>query len=446
MATKHDNISLSPLLYTMQPRISFSKLAFLSIYIVITAFVPAFGQTEPRQQKLLNGLRILMWPQPAARNVSVKLRIHAGAAFDQQEKEGAVCALAESLFPTDESREFFTDDLGGSLTIVCNYDYVEIDATSKPESYLTMLETIANAVSSPAIDRQSTDASKARLTAKVAAEEKAVGSASDLAVQKRLFGTFPYGRPAYGSSASVKSIDFADLRFAYDRLFGADNATIALTGNFPPDVAYRAMRRYFGSWLKSDKKIPSTFRQPDTPLANTQILESPEGGVTEIRYAIRGVARNDRYFPAARVATKILEQRLRSKAAEPQRANVWVRNYSNVLPGMIVVGFSRIQKEMTAAVTSEQPRPGSNDVIANALAEKFTEAEFAAAKSSVSAEFNQYDVASRWLDADTYKLTSVKADQNAFDSVTLADVQGFADRLKLQPVASVVLLGQKASN
>jgi predicted Zn-dependent peptidase len=113
---------------------------------------------------------------------------------------------------------------------------------------------------------------------------------------------------------------------------------------------------------------------------------------------------------------------------------------------MIVVGFSRIQKEMTAAVTSEQPRPGSNDVIANALAEKFTEAEFAAAKSAVSAELNQYDVASRWLDADTYKLTSVKAEQNAFDSVTLADVQGFADRLKLQPVASVVLLGQKASN
>ena len=430
----------------MQSRISFLKLAFLSLYIVISSFIPAFGQANPRQEKLLNGLRILMWSQPSAGNVAVKLRIHSGAAFDQQEKEGAVCALAESLFPTPESREFFADDLGGSLKIVCNYDYVEIDAASKPESYLTMLETIASAVSTPTIDRQSTAAAKLRVGAEIAKAEKVAGHAADLAVQKRLFGTFPYGRPAFGTSASLKNLDFADLRFAYDRLFGADNATIAISGSFPPDVAYRAIRRYFGSWLKSDKKLPSTFRQPDAPAANIQILESPESGVTEIRYAVRGVARNDRDFAAARVAAKILEQRIRTKAMEGQRENVWVRNYSNVLPGVIVVGFSRIQKGMTAAVTSEQPQTGSNDVIANALADRFTEAEFAVARNAVSAEYNQYDVASRWLDADTYKLASVKAEQAAFDSITLAGVQGFADRMKLQPVASVVLLGQKASN
>lgn len=430
----------------MQPRISFTKLAVLSLYIVISAFVPAFGQPNPRQEKLLNGLRVLMWSQPSAGNVAVKLRIHSGAAFDQQEKEGAVCALAESLFATNESREFFSDDLGGSLRIVCNYDYVEIAADSKPESYLTMLETIAGAVSSPLIDRQSTDAAKARVAAFIAREEKTSGYAADVAVQKRLFGTFPYGRPAYGSTESLRRIDFADLRFAYDRLFGADNATIVITGNFPPDVAYRAMRRYFGSWLKSDKKIPATFRQPETPAAGSQVLESPENGAAEIRYAVRGVARSDRDFPSARVLTKILEQRLRSKAADGQRTNVWVRNHSNVLPGAIVIGFSRIPGGMTAAVTSEPPKPGTNDVVVNALNEKITDAEFTAAKNAVSAEFNQYDVATRWLDVDTYKLPGVKAVQNSFDSVSLADVQAFADKLKLQPVASVVLLGQKASN
>ena len=445
-ATKHVNISLSPLLYTMRPRISFSMPALLGLYIVISACFPAFGQVTPRQERLLNGMRVLMWTQPSAGNVEVRLRVHAGAAFDQQEKEGTVCTLAESLFPTNESREFFSDDLGGSLRIVCNYDYVEIYATSKPESYLTMLETMAGAVANPVIDRQTTDAAKARVGTMVAAGEKTAGYAADMAVQKRLFGTFPYGRPVRGSSSTLKNLDFADLRFAYDRLFGADNATIAITGNFPPDVAYRAMRRYFGSWLKSDKKVPSTFRQPDPPVTNTLILESPENGTTEIRYAVRGTSRSDRDFGAARVLVKVLEQRIKAKAAGGQRENVWVRNYSNVLPGAIVVGFSRIQKEMTAAVTSEQPKPGMHDVVANALADRVTDAEFAAAKSAVSAEFNAADLPSRWLDADTYKLQSIKADQGALDAVSLADVQGFADRLKLQPVASVVLLGQKSSN
>ena len=111
-----------------------------------------------------------------------------------------------------------------------------------------------------------------------------------------------------------------------------------------------------------------------------------------------------------------------------------------------MIGFSRIPGGMTAAVTSELPKPGTNDVVVNALNEKITDAEFTAAKNAVSAEFNQYDVATRWLDVDTYKLPGVKAVQNSFDSVSLADVQAFADKLKLQPVASVVLLGQKASN
>lgn len=429
----------------MQPRFSFSKLVVSGLFVSISSLI-AFGQSLPRQEKLLNGLRVLMWPQPSASSVVVKLRVHAGASFDQQDKEGTMCALSEALFPTNEAREFFTDDLGGSLRIVCNYDYIEIDASSKPEFYLTMLETIAGAVSNPNIDRQTTDTVIARMVTSVAADEKNAGIAADLAVNKRLFGTFPYGRPWRGSSASLKKVDFADLRFGYDRLFGADNATIALSGDFPTDVAYRAIRRYFGSWLKSDKKVPSTFRQPEAPAPNTQMLESPEAGITEIRYATRGVSRSDRDYAAASVLSKILEQRVKAKAVDGQRENIWVRNYSNILPGAIVVGFSRIQREMTAAVTSEQPKPNSNDIIGNALSDRITDAEFAAAKSLVSGELNKADIASRWLDADTYNLRSVKADQLAFDAVSLTDVQAFADRLKLQPVASVVLLGQRPNN
>jgi predicted Zn-dependent peptidase len=430
----------------MQPRISFSKPALLALYITIAASIPAFGQAIPRQEKLLNGLRVLMWSQPSANKVEVKLRIHAGAAFDQQDKEGTVCTLAESLFATNESRDFFTDDLGGSFRLECNYDYVEFDASSKPESYLTMLETLANAITNPLIDRQNTEAAKSRVAAKLAGNQKTAAYSADVAVRKRLFGTFPYGRPPYGTTASLEKIDFADLRFAYDRLFGADNATVSISGNFPSDVAYRAMRRYFGSWLKSDKKIPSTFRQPDPPVADAQILESPEVGTTEIRYAVRGVARNDPNNAAARIGAKVLEQRLKLKAAETHRDGVWVRSYSNVLPGVILVGFSRIQNGMTAAVTSEQPKLASNDIIAGAFADRITETEFMAAKNALSAELNSRDMATQWLDVDTYKMASAKAEQNALDSVTISDVQSFADRLKLLPVASVILLGQRNSN
>jgi len=399
-----------------------------------------------KQEKLLNGLRVLIWNDPTANSFSLKLRVHAGAAFDPQEKEGTMCLLAEALFPTNESREFFSDDLGGSLNIVCNYDYIEIDATSKPESYLTLLETVGGAITNPQLDRQTTDLVKTRLVTRLAADEKNAAIAADLAVRRRLLGTFPYGRPVTGSSQSIKTVDFADLKLALDRLFGADNATLAVAGNFDANNGFRAIRRYFGSWLKLDKKVPSTFRMPDPPAAGTQILESPETGITEIRYALRGVARNDKDFAAASILAKVIEQRIRNKAPAGQRDNVWAKNYSNVLPGVIVIGFSRIQREISAAVTGEKPKVEANDVVANALNEKVSAAEYDQAKNAVFAEMNKTDIVTRWLDADTYKFASVKADQSASDAVTAADVQRIADQMRQQPVASVLLLTQKTSD
>ncbi len=427
----------------------FKKLLCLALVLQAAAsVVPAQVSPAkyPKPEKLLNGLRVLMWHDPAADKVSAKLRIHAGAAFDQQGKEGTMTLLADSLFPNDNAREFFKDDLGGGLEITTNHDYIEISASSRAEEYLTMLDTLAAAVIRPKLDKATLDPLKARLLAKVETNGKAASYVADRAVAKRLLDTFPYGRPVTGTTDSLKVIDFADLKFAYDRLVGADNATLTLSGNFPTDVGYRAIRRYFGPWLKSDKTVPSTFRQPDPPPAAAQMIESPESGITEIRYALRGVARNSSDFAAATLLASILEQRLQTKAPADQRGKVFVRNQSNVLPGMVVFGFSGIQGPLTAAVTNEKPKTDANDLIAQILNEQVTSAEFNVAKAAADAVFGNRDVQSQWLDVDTFRLASVKADQDAFAAVTLADVQRLAERIRKEPIASVLVLAPRSTD
>ena len=404
---------------------------------------PAAG--PPKEEKLLNGLRVLMWSDESAPKVFVKLRIHAGASFDPQDKEGAMMLLSEAIFPNEEVREFFREELGGGLEVTTNYDYIEISASSKPDQYLTMLETLANAVTNPVIDRATTEAVKSKITAKLESDEKNASRVADLAVRKRLFETFPYGRPINGSSTSLKRLDFADLKFAYDRLFGADNTTIAISGNFPTNVGFRAVRRYFGAWLKSDKRVPSTFRQPDPPPSGMQIVKSPEPGITEMRYAVRGVARNDKDYAAASILAAILEQRIKAKAPADQRSNVFVRNYSNVLPGVMVFGISKIRTDLGPSVTNEKPKGDASDLLAGALGDPVTDSEFNAAKAAVLAEYRKLDASTLWLDADTFRLPSVKADQEAFTNVSLAEIQRFANRLRQQPFASVLVLTPKTA-
>src|SRR5439155_7948817 len=156
----------------MKLRTLFGKLFVL----VLTGFLlsllvqPAPAQTNPRQpqeEKLLNGLKVLMWPDATAKNVAVRIRVHSGAAFDPQGREGVMKMLAQNIFPNTSARDFFTEDLGGSLEIVTTYDYIQINASSKATSFLTMLETLASAISNPATDKENTAKVRDALLAKL---------------------------------------------------------------------------------------------------------------------------------------------------------------------------------------------------------------------------------------------------------------------------------------
>ena len=112
-----------------------SKRAFLSfIVIFIITAASSFVYTQsaaPREEKLLNGLKLLMFDAPSGDKVTLKVRIHAGSAFDPQGKKGLMKLLAANVFPNPEAKEYFADKLGGSLDVESNYDYIQINCIFK---------------------------------------------------------------------------------------------------------------------------------------------------------------------------------------------------------------------------------------------------------------------------------------------------------------------------
>lgn len=418
----------------------FQKVIFIALILLIlfSLVAPAiFSQTliAPKQEKLLNGLKVLMWPDAKAEKIFVRIRIHAGAVFDPQGKEGVMQILSDNIFPNDASRDFFTEDLGGGLEIVSNYDYIEIIASSKPDSFVTMIETLSAAVSNPSIEKEVTVRLRSALSTKVAAWESEPAYIANQAVAKRLLGTFPYGRPEDGSTESLKKIDFADLIDAKARFLTADNATIAIWGNFDRDFGFRAVRRYFGSWLKSDKKVPSTFRQPEEASASILSVLSPKPGVPAVRLAMRGVARNDKDFAASMVFTTILESRLKARVPAIYSSDLFVRNDAFTLPGIIMIGFAAGQGD----VGSGNGKIAANDLMDKAIADPLTETEFRSAKSSFQTLWAKKEVPTFWLDADTFKLANVNSYARSADNVTLADVTAYSEKVRKLSVATVIL-------
>ncbi len=397
----------------------------------------------PRQEKLLNGMKVLVWNVPAAEKTTIKIRFHSGSAFDPQDKEGVMALLSDSFFPTQESRDFFKNELGGSLDVDCNYDFIQITASAKNSEMLTLLETISQAVSNPDLGKEAAATLKTALTLRVSGLATEPAYVADLAVSKRLFGTFPYGRPAEGSIASIQKIDFADLKYAKDRLLTSDNATIAIEGNLDPALTFRAVRRYFGSWLKADKSIPSTFRQPDPPEKSPVKIEVPGLTSTEVRYAVRGYSRSSKDFAAAEVLAVILRSRFADAVGKSGGTNPVVSHDAHILPGAFVFKYRSSSPELI--IRPDRGDGNQNAVFAAIYSAPATDVEFAAAKASVLANAERRDQLQSWLDVDTYKIQSPSDELRAFQAVDLADVRSLASKLAAEPVASAIVTGTAAA-
>lgn len=421
----------------MNSRKIFQKIAIL--VVLAASVLPVFAQkaVTPRQERLLNGAKLLMWPDSSANIAYVKVRIHSGTSFDPQGKEGVMALLAESFFPNETSREFFQQDLGGKLDITANYDFIQISASAKPDEFLTMLESVAAAVANPTIDKETTAKLKIRRLEALKKMQADPMHIAEWATSKQLFGTFPYGRPELGTVESVSRIEFADLIDARQRFLAADNATISVGGNFDPSFAYRAARRLFGTWLKSDRIVPSTFKQPDEPDTKMAKLAVLNEGMPHVRYAFRGVARNDKDYAASKILALILESRVKENAAAAKATSSFVENEAHILPGSFVVGISGPENEQIPA-----------NLITLLLSKAVTSDEFNTAKTRALSERKAYSLDEFWLDADTFKITSAADEQRAFENATQANVQRVAERLAKNPVvsASVTMAEKSATN
>ncbi|MGI8545291.1 MAG: M16 family metallopeptidase [Aridibacter sp.] len=419
-------------------KIYFQKSTFLVLFLFLLtnlSFAQSINFPEPRQDKLLNGLKVLVWNQPKTSRITVKIRVHSGSAFDPQDKMGTMVLLGRILFPEDGIKQFFEEDLEGNLEIINTYDYMQINATAKADEFVSLLETLAPAISNPSIDKEKTAKVKAEHLEKLKELEKNPGYVADRAIAERLLGDFPYGRPIQGTTESVENIDFADLIFAEQRFFNADNTTIAIIGDVNPDFAYKAARRLFGAWKKGDNKVPATFRLPDEPDEAPLIVNVDEENVIENRYAVNAFARNNKDYSATEILTEILNERFKKASEKKGLKSVKVENISNLLRGYIV--FTEKYNSANQAVTESDAK--SNAFITKLFTEKISAEEFNRAKNKVSSKLSKMDAADFYLDLDSYKLDTPKKELKKIESVMLSDVEKVAIKLSKEKVADVLI-------
>lgn len=422
----HNQISRSKLLVSK----CFRTLTLLLTFALASSSV-AFGlQTapEPRRELLLNGLRVLVLSQPSSPNVTIALRIHSGSAFDLKGKEGTMALFSDLLFPDPETRDFFTDELGGSLRVTIDYDSVNIQMVGRTTEFERMLEILRTAlISTPITDQNFAQLRDARIKS-IRDMNAAPANVADRTIARRLFGDYPYGRSIGGTLETLSKIDRPDLLLARERFCTPDNSTLVVIGGVQESRVLRASRQLLGAWRKSDKLVPSTFRMPDSPDSRTLLVDASTSENVDVRLAVRSVARADRDYPVAALLTRLMRARWMSTLPESSRSTFFVRNESYLLSGIVVMGGSSKVSDATKILETAKA------IVRSVIDTPPTASELERVRNEELALLNKSlgdpsSISEMWLDAETYKLAHNGDQISSFSKVTPADFQRVAVRL-----------------
>ena len=412
------------------------------LLLVFAAISPATARAqtapEPEREVLLNGLRILYWPQPGNPTVLLKLRIHSGAAFDLSDRAGMMALLGDALFPDPTTREYMKEELDGRLEVTTTHDAIDVTLVGKSSGLERMIDFLRGAVLTTQLGVESVATVRTARLKMLSEKPATIGDAADQAIAARVLGTFPYARPATGTAESVAKVERADLLLARERFLHADNASLAVVGGVEKPRLMRALRQLLGPWGKSDRTIPTTFRQPGAPDTRVLVIDSPGATNAEVRLAIRGLARGDKDTLAAEVLALIIRDRW--KTAVPDLTGVSVRDEAHVLPGMFVLSAAAPTGNAAKATTAAQ------DIVKSLIQSGPTAQELEGARNAVlsklSTEFSQPETMStHWLDVDTFKSTRPSTVTTLLRSLTPADVQRVTARLFKDVAMATVVVG-----
>ncbi|HKO62899.1 MAG TPA: pitrilysin family protein [Pyrinomonadaceae bacterium] len=419
--------------------LTFLRLSALALLLSGASLTAPAQVSEPQRAQLLNGLRVVQLHKPGDQNVLIKLRIHSGAAFDLAGKEGTAALLGDILFPDPNVREYFTEEMGGRLTIKTDYDAITITMQGRAGEFERMVEILRTALVTTQLTPE--NVTRIRNGRIKVIKETSISPAlvADRAIAARLFGDFPYGRPSGGTPESLERVDRADLMLARERFLNPNNSTLTIIGGVPPARSMRALRQLLGIWRKSDQVVPSTFRQPVKPDARTLIVNAPGDQSVEIRFAVRGLAKRDPDALAVDLLAQIARKRWEASLPELSRTPIFTRHDAYSLPGIFVMGTT--VDHLLAGKTLTAAQNIARELTRNPVSMAELDQAKADLLATLNKEFSDPEgQAHSWLDMDTYGIAS--ADRiRLLNSVTVADLQRTAGRLFSDAAFASVVVG-----
>lgn len=246
-----------------------------------------------------NGAALILVPRRDVPLVAFNAVLRGGGLADPASRPGVASLVAGLLEKGSGERNAYAfadvvEGAGGNFGAVADPEAITVRGQFLARDQQLMMELLADALLRPALDGEELEDLAARHIELIkAAKDSDPAELIGTYGRAFLFADHPYGRPVFGSEASLAATDREDVLRYYDGQFGADRLILVLAGDIDADLLARMAAESFSRWPQTSAAAP-TLARPQA-LAGRRVLLVDFPGSAQTYFWIGNVGVEKRY-------------------------------------------------------------------------------------------------------------------------------------------------------
>ena len=259
---------------------------------------------------LPNGMQVIVVMHHEQPEVTMRILVRAGSAYDPPGKSGTA-ALVGSLLDqgtaTRSSQELADaiDSIGGAMDASAGGDHTSVGVLVMKDSFSVGMDMLAELVRRPAFAPEEIERQRRQTIQSLAVSLEDPGFIAAAVISRLIYGFHPYGVPGSGMPETIAKITRDDLREFHRRYFTPNNSILAIVGDITADEAMAAATRVFGDWPRQAVEIPA-LPDPPKPTRRVVVVDKPDSVQTAIRVGQLAVPRKTSDFMSIEQAVRVL--------------------------------------------------------------------------------------------------------------------------------------------
>jgi zinc protease len=347
------------------------------------------GVTEHR---LDNGLRLLLYPDPASAKVTVNLTVLVGSRHEGYGEAGMAHLLEHMLFkgtPTCPDVHKALRDRGASYQGVTEpdrtYYYETLLAGDANLEFAIQLE--ADRLVNSYVKREDLASEMTVVRNEFESKENDPLAVLTERLRAAAYGWHNYGKATMGNRSDIERVPVDRLQAFYRKYYRPDNVVLIVTGKFDEGKALGLVARHFGPLRRPARALESTYTEEPAQDGERALVLRRVGAVGAVGAAYHVPASRHVDYPALVVLLQILAAepngRLYQSLVKSRKAD----STGGSVSGRHDPGLLELYAEVGAGQSLDQARDGLIRIVEGAAAASVTEEEVQRARRVVAGSY-----------------------------------------------------------